>query len=105
MGKPCRAAACRMATIGIPFGLNMYELLPFWHRVPARSSALRPCLSDVSTRDMYMQGQHSIPSDTVCYPAKLMHGHIENLLDKGVDAIFYPCMTYNLDEDTRDQPL
>ncbi len=55
-------------------------------------------LSDVSTRDMYMQGQHSIPSDTVCYPAKLMHGHIENLLEKGVDSIFYPCMTYNLDE-------
>ena len=48
---------------------------------------------------MYMQGQHSIPSDTVCYPAKLMHGHIENLLEKGVDAIFYPCMTYNLDEE------
>ena len=47
---------------------------------------------------MYMKGQHSIPSDTVCYPAKLMHGHIENLLEKGVDAIFYPCMTYNLDE-------
>ena len=45
-----------------------------------------------------MKGQHSIPSDTVCYPAKLMHGHIENLLEKGVDAIFYPCMTYNLDE-------
>ena len=55
-------------------------------------------ISDVSTRDMYMKGQHSIPSDTVCYPAKLMHGHIENLLEKGVDAIFYPCMTYNLDE-------
>lgn len=47
---------------------------------------------------MYAQGQNSIPSDTVCYPAKLMHGHIENLLSKGVDAIFYPCMTYNLDE-------
>src|SRR5699024_5518287 len=63
-----------------------------------RALGFETVLSDVSTRDMYMQGQHSIPSDTVCYPAKLMHGHIENLLEKGVDSIFYPCMTYNLDE-------
>ena len=84
-------------TIGIPFGLNMYELLPFWTTF-LRALGFETVLSDVSTRDMYMRGQHSIPSDTVCYPAKLMHGHIENLLDKGVDAIFYPCMTYNIDE-------
>jgi predicted nucleotide-binding protein (sugar kinase/HSP70/actin superfamily) len=44
------------------------------------------------------KGQHTIPSDTVCYPAKLMHGHIELLLEKGVHTIFYPCMTYNFDE-------
>ncbi|MDR0919289.1 MAG: acyl-CoA dehydratase activase-related protein [Oscillospiraceae bacterium] len=43
-------------------------------------------------------GQSTIPSDTVCYPAKLVHGHIENLLSKNVDFIFYPCMTYNLNE-------
>ena len=86
-----------LATIGLPFGLNYYELLPFWTTF-LRSLGFETVLSDVSTRDMYMQGQHSIPSDTVCYPAKLMHGHIENLLEKGVDAIFYPCMTYNLDE-------
>ena len=86
-----------LATIGLPFGLNYYELLPFWPTF-LRSLGFETVLSDVSTRDMYMKGQHSIPSDTVCYPAKLMHGHIENLLEKGVDAIFYPCMTYNLDE-------
>ncbi len=68
-------------TIGIPFGLNMYELLPFWTTF-LRALGFETVLSDVSTRDMYMRGQHSIPSDTVCYPAKLMHGHIENLLDK-----------------------
>ncbi|MDO4269405.1 MAG: acyl-CoA dehydratase activase [Eubacteriales bacterium] len=84
-------------TIGLPFGLNYYELLPFWTTF-LRTLGFETVLSDVSTRDMYQQGQHSIPSDTVCYPAKLMHGHIENLLQKGVDAIFYPCMTYNLDE-------
>ena len=84
-------------TIGLPFGLNYYELLPFW-TIFLRALGFETVLSDVSTRDMYMQGQHSIPSDTVCYPAKLMHGHIENLLEKGVTSIFYPCMTYNLDE-------
>ncbi|MFR0942167.1 MAG: acyl-CoA dehydratase activase-related protein [Butyricicoccus sp.] len=87
-----------IAKIGLPFGLNYFELLPFWTAF-LRKLGFETVLSDVSTRDMYMQGQHSIPSDTVCYPAKLMHGHIENLLEKGVDAIFYPCMTYNLDEE------
>ena len=86
-----------LGTVGLPFGLNFYELTPFWTTF-LRALGFGPVLSDVSTRDMYMQGQHSIPSDTVCYPAKLMHGHIENLLEKGVDSIFYPCMTYNLDE-------
>ena len=45
-----------------------------------------------------MEGQHTIPSDTVCYPAKLMHGHIERLIHMGVKDIFYPCMPYNFDE-------
>ncbi|MDO5548333.1 MAG: acyl-CoA dehydratase activase-related protein [Eubacteriales bacterium] len=85
------------ARIGIPFGLNMFELLPFWHTL-LTDLEFEVVLSDVSTRSLYALGQNSIPSDTVCYPAKLMHGHIENLLQKGVDAIFYPCMTYNLDE-------
>ncbi|MGE4548736.1 MAG: acyl-CoA dehydratase activase-related protein, partial [Intestinibacillus sp.] len=83
--------------IGIPFGLNFYEMLPFWHTF-LTALGFEVVLSDISTRDLYIKGQHSIPSDTVCYPAKLMHGHIENLLEKGVDSIFYPCMTYNLDE-------
>ena len=63
------------------------------------NSASRPSSATFPPAICTMQGQHSIPSDTVCYPAKLMHGHIENLLEKGVDAIFYPCMTYNLDEE------
>ena len=96
-GKPS-GIANPIAKIGLPFGLNNFELLPFWTAF-LRKLGFETVLSDVSTRDMYMQGQHSIPSDTVCYPAKLMHGHIENLLEKGVDAIFYPCMTYNLDEE------
>jgi len=55
-------------------------------------------VSPFSNRMLYQSGQGSIPSDTVCYPAKLSHGHIEYLLKKDVDAIFYPCMSYNFDE-------
>ena len=93
----CEKSQPGKARIGLPFGLNMFELLPFWHTFLTRLG-FEVVLSDVSTRAMYALGQNSIPSDTVCYPAKLMHGHIENLLSKGVDSIFYPCMTYNLDE-------
>ena len=59
-------------------------------------------LSEESTRDTYYKGQQTIPSDTVCYPAKLCHGHIESLLEKKVDFIFYPCMSYNIDEGDSD---
>ncbi|MEE1329987.1 MAG: acyl-CoA dehydratase activase-related protein, partial [Acutalibacteraceae bacterium] len=55
-----------------------------------------------STRRIYENGQFSIPSDTACYPAKIMHGHIETLIAEGVDAIFYPCLTYNMDEKMTD---
>lgn len=87
----------RFGKIGIPFALNMYENLPFYHAF-LTDLGFEVVLSDVSTRDMYQLGQHTIPSDTVCYPAKLVHGHIENLLQKGLATIFYPCMPYNYDE-------
>ena len=87
--------------IGIPFGLNLYELLPFWNAFLSELG-FEVVLSEPSSRELYMRGQHSIPSDTVCYPAKLMHGHIESLISKGVHSIFYPCMTYNLDEGRAD---
>ncbi|MBO4493302.1 MAG: 2-hydroxyacyl-CoA dehydratase [Ruminococcus sp.] len=85
------------ATVGLPLALGFYEQLPFWHTL-FTTLGFRTVISDESSRDMYYLGQHTIPSDTVCYPAKLAHGHIENLLDKGADFIFYPCMSYNLDE-------
>lgn len=83
--------------IGIPFGLNMYENLPFWFTLFTRLN-FEVVLSPESSRDIYLKGQHTIPSDTVCYPAKLLHGHVEALADAGVDAIWYPCMSYNNDE-------
>ncbi|MGN0439047.1 MAG: acyl-CoA dehydratase activase-related protein [Lachnospiraceae bacterium] len=84
-------------TIGIPMGLNMYELLPFWFTLFTRLG-YNVVTSPNSSRNLYLSGQHTIPSDTVCFPAKLMHGHIESLLKENVDAIFYPCLSYNLDE-------
>jgi len=87
----------RRGTIGIPMGLNMYELYPFWYTF-FKELGFGVLRSPESTRKLYLKGQHTIPSDTVCYPAKIMHGHIEHLLEEGVDAIFYPCMSYNLDE-------
>ncbi|MCL2056224.1 MAG: acyl-CoA dehydratase activase [Oscillospiraceae bacterium] len=87
--------------IGLPPVLNMYENLPFWARF---FSALgcEPVISAGSSRKLYMKGQHTIPSDTVCYPAKLVHGHILDLLEKKVDFIFYPSMTYSFDEGISD---
>ena len=87
--------------IGIPFGLNMYENLPFWFELFTRLN-FEVVLSPESTRSLYIKGQRTIPSDTVCYPAKLLHGHVEALVETGVDAIFYPCMSYNFDEKAAD---
>lgn len=91
----------RRETIGLPLVLNNYELLPFWHKF-FTSLDFGVKISPVSNRKLYLKGQHSIPSDTACYPAKIVHGHIEELLDKKVDAIFYPCMSYNIDDGISD---
>ncbi len=87
----------RRGRIGIPLGLNLYENLPFWHAF-FTTLGYEVVLSPESNRELYACGQHTIPSDTVCYPAKLAHGHVERLLDEGVDAIFYPCLPYKFDE-------
>ena len=87
--------------IGIPFGLNMYENLPFWFELLTRLN-FEVVLSPESSRKLYLKGQRTIPSDTVCYPAKLLHGHVEALVEEGVDAIFYPCMPYNFNEGVSD---
>ncbi len=91
------APAAPRAKIGLPLCLNMYELLPFWHTLFTRLG-FAVVVSPFSDRKLYQSGQATIPSDTACFPAKLSHGHIRWLCEQGVDAIFYPCMSYNLDE-------
>ena len=83
--------------IGMPMALNLYDMLPFWHAF-FTELGFELVTSPVSDRALYFKGQHTIPSDTDCYPAKLVHGHIEALLEMDLDAIFYPCMSYNFDD-------
>ncbi len=87
----------RNKTIGIPLAMNMYEMLPFWYAF-FKELGYTVKISGFSNRAMYLKGQGTIPSDTVCFPAKMMHGHIQKLIDMGVDVIFYPGMTYHFDE-------
>ncbi|MBR4454769.1 MAG: 2-hydroxyacyl-CoA dehydratase [Solobacterium sp.] len=83
--------------IGLPRCLNMYELLPFWHTLFVHLG-FSVLVSPFSDHKMYQSGQGTIPSDTACYPAKLAHGHIHWLCENGADTIFYPCMSYNMEE-------
>ncbi len=83
--------------VGIPLQLVMYEQLPLWAGF-FEALGFEVVLSEKSSRKLYFLGQHTVASDTACYPAKLMHGHIESLLDSGVDFIFLPCESYNIDE-------
>ena len=83
--------------IGLPLALGMYELLPLWRGIFS-ALGFKVEVSKMSTKRTYEKGQFSIPSDTACYPAKIMHGHVEELVEKAVNAIFYPCLTYNIDE-------
>ena len=82
---------------GLPLQLIMYEQLPLWAGF-FESIGFEVVLSEKSSRNLYFKGQHTVASDTACYPAKLMHGHIESLLDNGADFIFLPCESYNIDE-------
>lgn len=91
----------RKVTIGIPVALNMFENLPFWYAF-FDSLGYGILKSGKTSKKMYIKGQQHIPSDTVCYPAKIVHGHIAELVDRKVDYIFYPCMTYNFDEKISD---
>ncbi|MBR3570366.1 MAG: 2-hydroxyacyl-CoA dehydratase [Oscillibacter sp.] len=87
----------RRGTIGIPLCLNMWELFPFWHTFFTQLG-FAVYHSPLSSRALYLKGQGTIPSDTACFPAKLAHGHIAWLAERNFDAVFYPCMTYNIDE-------
>ncbi|MDO5037850.1 MAG: acyl-CoA dehydratase activase-related protein [Tissierellia bacterium] len=83
----------KRGVVGIPRVLNIYENYPFWHTFFTQLG-YRVVLSDMSDRAMYESGIESITSETACYPAKITHGHIENLIGKGIKYIFYPSVFY-----------
>ncbi|MDL2254796.1 acyl-CoA dehydratase activase-related protein, partial [Bacteroidales bacterium OttesenSCG-928-J16] len=87
-------------TVGIPRGLNMYENYPFWHTLLSECG-VRVVLSGASTNKLYEKGLNSVMSDNICFPAKLMHGHILDLAAKKVDRIFFPYVIYEKKEDEK----
>ena len=93
--------AGKRGKLGLPLALGNMELLPLWHTIFTKLG-YEVITSKLSTRETYEKGQFSIPSDTACYPAKIMHGHMEELLEAGCDYIFYPCLSYNINEKTGD---
>ena len=96
--KPLSKEEATRATVGLPRALNMYENYPFWFTFFTKLG-FRVELSDPSTKKTYEAGIESMPSESVCYPAKLSHGHIMNLLQKDIDFIWMPCMKYERQED------
>lgn len=79
--------------IGIPRALNMYENYPFWFTL-LTTLGFKVMISGRSSHELFETGIESIASENICYPAKLVHGHIKWLINKGIKTIFYPCVSY-----------
>ena len=95
--RPLSVSEARRGTVGIPRVLNMYEDYPFWATFFTKLG-YRVVLSPLSTHRIYEMGIESIPSESACYPAKIAHGHVMWLIEKGVDFIFYPSLFYERPE-------
>ena len=93
--EPLSEEAALHGTVGIPRVLNMYENYPFWFTF-FTELGFRVQLSPLSSKELYEKGMDTISSDTACYPAKLVHGHIKSLIGSGVKVIFYPSINYEI---------
>lgn len=91
--RPLSGGEAKRGVVGIPRVLNMYEDYPFWFTL-FTALGFRVELSDRSSNRIYEMGIETIPSESVCYPGKLVHGHVMNLLEKGIKFIFYPSLTH-----------
>lgn len=87
-----------MGEVGIPRVLNMYEDYPLWFTI-FNELGFRVVLSPRSSRTVYERGLETIPSESVCYPGKISHGHVQSLIQRGIKFIFYPCAPYEKQED------
>lgn len=97
--KPISDFDASRGTVAIPRVLNMYENYPFWFTFFTELK-FQVMLSPASSKSLYEMGMETISSDTACYPAKLVHGHIKWLVENGAKWIFYPCLNYERNEDT-----
>lgn len=98
--KPDKELPSDAPTIGIPRGLGIYENYPFWKTL-FTECGFRPVLSKPSSNSLYESGLRAIMADNICFPAKLMHGHINDLIAQKVDRIFYPYVVYERKEDEK----
>ena len=94
---PLTEEYAKRGVIGIPRVLNMYEDYPFWFTF-LTNLGFRVILSEKSNRKTYEKGIESMPSESVCFPAKLSHGHVMSLIEQGITRIFYPCIPYSRKE-------
>ncbi|HEY5560775.1 MAG TPA: acyl-CoA dehydratase activase-related protein [Clostridiaceae bacterium] len=95
--KSLKLEDAKRGVIGIPRVLNMYENYPFWFTL-LTSLGFKVELSRRSSKELYELGIETIPSESACYPAKLVHGHIMDLINRGIEVIFYPCIPYEQKE-------
>ncbi|WP_418791179.1 acyl-CoA dehydratase activase-related protein [Phosphitispora sp. TUW77] len=97
--KPLPQEDAPRGIIGIPRALNIYEDYPFWFTF-FTELGYRVIISGRSSKKIYELGMETIPSESACYPAKIVHGHIADLIvNKGIPKIFFPCIPYNIKED------
>lgn len=91
--EPLPVEEAKRGVIGIPRVLNMYENYPFWFTL-LTNLGFRVEISSPSSKELYEKGLDTIPSESVCYPSKLVHGHVIDLIEKGIKRIFYPSVFY-----------
>ena len=99
---PLEPSKATRGEIGIPRVLNIYDSYPFWFTLLTKLG-FRVIISDDSSKKLYEKGMDTISSDSICYPAKMVHGHIINLIEKGIKTIFYPCVIFEEKESKKAQ--
>ena len=99
---PLEPSKATRGEIGIPRVLNIYDSYPFWFTLLTKLG-FRVIISDDSSKKLYEKGMDTISSDSICYPAKMVHGHIINHIEKGIKTIFYPCVIFEEKESKKAQ--
>ena len=89
-------------TVGLPRVLEFWDSMPFWSTF-FRALGYEVRYSHPSSRKQYESGLQYVASDTICFPAKLVHGHVLDLAKQGVDRIFLPYILHMPTENQREK--